>query len=41
MGGEKKLRIELSQPHAGSPPRGRGKNGEFVRLVEPHRITPA
>ena len=31
VGGEKKLRIELSQPHAGSPPRGRGK-------VEPERL---
>ena len=41
MGGEKTHEQQLRAAYEGSPPRGRGKNGEFVRLVEPHRITPA
>ena len=41
VGGEKKLRIELSQPHAGSPPRGRGKVGHNQIAGAAHGITPA
>ena len=40
-GGEKKLRIELSQPHAGSPPRRRGKAKNRCRSCPFTRITPA
>ena len=41
MSGEKKLRIELSQPHAGSPPRRRGKAFSVLRRQFRFRITPA
>ena len=41
VGGEKKLRIELSQPHAGSPPRGRGKVPCATISTHCLRITPA
>ena len=41
VGGEKKLRIELSQPHAGSPPHGRGKVAHKVLNARPDGITPA
>ena len=40
-GGEKMLLLPLVDTRTGSPLRRRGKDGEFVRLVEPHRITPA
>ena len=41
VGGEKKLRIELSQPHAGSPPHGRGKDVLILDGAGVVGITPA
>ena len=41
MSGEKKLKIELLQPHAGSPPRRRGKACTARRRAALHGITPA
>ena len=41
MGGEKSSFASMLWAVWGSPPHGRGKDGEFVRLVKPYRITPA